>query len=149
MIVDLFAHSASFAHLPWFETIREYLATHDLRGVAAGRYDVLGDELYVVVADDTARPDEPLLEAHRAYIDLQLTIEGSYDVLWKPLAECTMVAREYDAADDLLFMADRASTRLHLSEGMAAVFFPGDAHAPQPPADRVRKAVFKISVKLS
>ncbi len=146
MIIDLFSETSAFEHLPWFVAIQEYVLNNNLREVDAGRYDIDGDDLFVIIADDTARDARPPLEAHRAYIDLQLAIEGSFDVLWRPLAECVDLLQPYSSEDDVLLMSDNATTRLTLSEGIAAVFFPGDAHAPQPPSVSVRKAVFKIKV---
>ncbi|CAN5517507.1 N-acetylneuraminate anomerase [soil metagenome] len=148
MIVDRISNHAAFAHLPWFQAIQAYLETHDLLSVEPGRYEVDGDALYVIVAVDSARSDVPPLEAHRSYIDLQLTLTGSFDVLWKPLSLCTQELQSYEATADMLLMADVATTRIHLAEGVAAVFFPDDAHAPQPPSVAVRKAVFKIRVGL-
>ncbi|MBS1560292.1 MAG: YhcH/YjgK/YiaL family protein [Bacteroidetes bacterium] len=146
MIVDAITNTASFAHLPWFERIHQFLASTDLDALEPGRVEIDGDRLFAIVADDHARDARPLLEAHRRYIDLQLAVHGAFDVLWRPLSSCTTVDQPYDAETDLIFMADTAQTRLHLSAGMAAVFFPDDAHAPQPPANVVRKIVFKIHV---
>ena len=146
MIIDQINNSASFRHLPWFAAIQDFLQTTDLISVEPGRIDIDGDNLFVIVADDSARDAHPPLEAHRTYIDLQLALAGSFDVLWRPLAECTQELQPYSDEDDVLLMSDPAPTRLVLSTGIAAVFFPEDAHAPQPPTTSVRKAVFKIRV---
>lgn len=146
MIIDQIHNSDSFRHLPWFTAINVYLDTTDLLSAEPGRYDIDGDDLFVIVADDEARDAHPPLEAHRTYIDLQLALSGSFDVLWRPLAECTQELQPYSDEDDVLLMSDAASTRLTLTPGIAAVFFPQDAHAPQPPSIAVRKAVFKIKV---
>lgn len=146
MIIDQINNTASFRHLPWFETVEAFLKRTDLLRVEQGRYDVDGDNIFVIVADDVPRDAYPPLEAHRMYIDLQLAIDGSFDVLWRPLAECTSELQPYSEDDDVLLMSDQAATRLVITPGIAAVFFPHDAHAPQPPAHNVRKAIFKIRV---
>lgn len=146
MIIDQFSNVGSFQHLPWYASIAEFLRDTDLLSAEPGRYDVHGDDLFVIVADDVHREAHPPLEAHRSYIDLQIALSGSFDVLWRPLGECTDELQPYSEEDDVLLMSDHASTRLTLTPGIAAVFFPQDAHAPQPPAVRVRKAVFKIRV---
>jgi len=146
MIIDHISNTESFRHLSWFASIADFLRDNDLRTADPGRYDVQGDDLFVIVADDVRREATPPLEAHRTYIDLQIALSGSFDVLWRPLAECTEEFQPYSAEDDVLLMRDQASTRLTLTPGIAAVFFPQDAHAPQPPDERVRKAVFKIRV---
>jgi len=148
MIIDAITSTTSFEHLHWFKEIVRFIQQSDIANLPAGRYDVIGDHLFVIIADDVARNAHPPLEAHRTYIDLQLTLSGSFDVLWRPLSSCTQELRPYSEEDDVLLMSDEAQTRLHLPEGVAAVFFPEDAHAPQPPLDAVRKAVFKIKCDL-
>lgn len=144
MIIDRIDNTEAFKHLSWYNAVHEYLASSNLLEVEPGRYDIDGDDLYVIVADDTAREAQPPLEAHRVYIDLQLTLAGSFDILWRPLATCSHELRSYSEEDDVLLVSDPAPTRLCLDPGTAAVFFPEDAHAPQPPKDSVRKVIFKI-----
>lgn len=146
MIIDHITNTESFRHLPWYASIADFLRNNDLLATDPGRYDIQGDDLFVIVADDVHREANPPLEAHRTYIDLQIALSGSFDVLWRPLAECTEELQPYSEEDDVLLMSDHASTRLTLTPGIAAVFYPRDAHAPQPPGERVRKAVFKIRV---
>ncbi len=126
--------------------MEEFLATHDLERMEPGRHDVDGDAVFVIVADDTARADTPPLEAHRTHIDLQMAVRGSFDILWRPLTSCTDVTVPYDDASDIIFFGDAPTSRITCSEGVGVVLFPNDAHAPQPPVDHVRKAVFKIRI---
>lgn len=144
MTLDLISNTSSFAQLPDWSLITEFLAAPDLLTCEAKRYDIDGDRLYAIVADDVFKEGASPLEAHRKYIDVQVALIGSFNVLWKPLAQCVQVKKEYDADDDYLLMSDEAHTRIHLSPGVALVLHPADAHAPQPPTDRVRKVVFKI-----
>jgi YhcH/YjgK/YiaL family protein len=144
MIVDTLASQTAFAHLPWFARVREFLAAHDLTTVESGRHDIDGDQCFVIIADDVYRDDVAPLEAHRQYIDVQIALQGSFDIMWSPLSSCTLVTKPYDTDDDVELFADAPSTRVHAAEGMAVVLYPDDAHAPQPPANAVRKCIFKV-----
>jgi YhcH/YjgK/YiaL family protein len=146
MIVDHLSNASAFAALPQWPQIAAFLDELTLAPMAAGRHDIDGDNLYAIIADDVHKMEQNPLEAHRLYIDVQVAIEGSFDVLWRPLAHCQSVMKEYDAEKDYLLMADAASSKVHLEPGIAAVFYPEDAHAPQPPASIVRKVVFKVKV---
>ena len=144
MIVDTLASPIAFAHLPWFARVRDFLAAHDLTTVEPGRHDIVGDQCFVIVADDVHRDDVAPLEAHRQYIDVQIALQGSFDIMWSPLSSCTRVTKPYDTDDDVELYADAPSTRVHVAEGTAVVLYPDDAHAPQPPANAVRKCIFKV-----
>ena len=144
MIVDTLASPIAFAHLPWFARVRDFLAAHDLTTVEPGRHDIDGDQCFVIVADDVRRDDVAPLEAHRQYIDVQIALQGSFDIMWSPLSSCTRVTKPYDTDDDVELYADAPSTRVHVAEGTAVVLYPDDAHAPQPPANAVRKCIFKV-----
>ena len=144
MIVDTLASPTAFAHLPWFVRVRDFLAAHDLTTVEPGRHDIDGDQCFVIVADDVRRDDVAPLEAHRQYIDVQIALQGSFDIMWSPLSSCTLVTKPYDIDDDVELYADAPSTRVHVAEGTAVVLYPDDAHAPQPPANAVRKCIFKV-----
>ncbi len=144
MIVDTLASPTAFAHLPWFVRVRDFLAAHDLTTVEPGRHDIDGDQCFVIVADDVRRDDVAPLEAHRQYIDVQIALQGSFDIMWSPLSSCTRVTKPYDTDDDVELYADAPSTRVHVAEGTAVVLYPDDAHAPQPPANAVRKCIFKV-----
>lgn len=148
MILAHLTDTTAFAHLPWWNLVLTFLGGHDLTTLDAGRHDIDGDRLYAIVADDTARDVVNPLEAHRAYIDVQLAVTGSFPVLWRPLETCTMLRSDYVADSDIILYDDMPSSLVLLEPGTALVLHPNDAHAPQPPDVAVRKIVFKVSVEL-
>lgn len=146
MIVDALTSTFAFAHLPWFASLRNFLAAHDLVAAEPGRYDVDGDSCFVIVADDIHRDEVAPLEAHRRYIDVQIALQGSFDIMWSPRSSCEQISKSYDADADVELYADAPSTRVHVTEGTAVVLYPDDAHAPQPPSNAVRKCIFKVHI---
>ena len=87
------------------------------------------------------------LEAHRRYIDIQLTIEGHEEIGWKPLADCARPDGQFDEARDVGFFSDRPESWLSLPAGHFAIFFPDDAHAPLGGSGMLVKAIMKIAVE--
>ncbi len=148
MILAHLTDTTAFAHLPWWNLVLTFIGGRDLTALEAGRHDIDGDRLYAIVADDTARDVVNPLEAHRAYIDVQLAVTGSFPVLWRPLETCTLLRSDYVADSDIILYDDMPSSLVLLEPGTALVLHPNDAHAPQPPDVAVRKIVFKVSVEL-
>lgn len=117
-----------------------------------GEHPIDGPGLFARVATyQTKTRDAALLEAHRAFIDIQYLISGSEEIRVFPTPGLT-VKTPYDSANDVEFYVPGASApaRLHLEPGTFAVFFPQDAHqtqiAPAGESGTVRKVVIKIAV---
>jgi len=134
---------------PLFPAVAEFLARPDLRALPEGKLELRGEDLYVSCSPHarTRPPEEALLEAHRAYIDVQLVLEGTDLMGWAPLADCQDETVPYDEAKDIRFFRDAPRTHVQVGAGQAAVFFPEDAHAPLIGAGGcVHKLVVKVKV---
>lgn len=122
-----------------------YIATNDFDNMEPGKYDIDGDNLFVIISDYiTKHNNECQLEAHRKYIDVQYMVKG---VEWMGCAILKDQApvTEYNDKKDYAFFEGEASF-IKLEKGMFAIFFPKDLHMPGT-ADKpghVRKVVAKI-----
>lgn len=86
------------------------------------------------------------LEAHRAYIDIQYTVEGTDIIGWKGRVE-TDLSSGYDEQQDIEFFPESLSdTWLEVPAGRVLVLFPEDLHAPMACETEVKKLVIKIPV---
>src|SRR5690606_41161217 len=66
-----------------------------------GRYEIAGDDCFVMIQHPIGRgKNDPVLEAHDKYLDIQITLEGEDEIGWKARAECTRVKQEYSAESD-------------------------------------------------
>lgn len=117
--------------------------------LADGAYPLQGDAIVARVMTYATRPRAAaVLEAHRAFIDVQMMLDGVECLQWYPVATLTATTA-YDAARDVEFFAQpaRALLQARLARPLVAVFFPGDAHCTQlqlrAPCT-VRKIVIKI-----
>jgi biofilm protein TabA len=116
---------------PLFVRAFDFLTTTDLGSMSPGRVALLGERLYVSIDHVDGRgPDGARLEAHRRFIDIQVTIAGAESIGWRPLEACRTPAGAFDADRDVEFFNDHPDTWLAVPQGHFAIFFPEDAHAP-------------------
>ena len=111
MILSTLAESGRVEHLhPAFKLVLDYVKSHDLTKVPAGRIALDGDRVFINVDDATLRTEaEQALEVHRRYIDIHFPLSGSERVGWSPLeALAAESSREpFDVARDLPFTTCR------------------------------------------
>ena len=148
MILDTLSQSDRYGALnPAFARAFEFLKTANPGSLAAGRHEIDGDRLFVLIDhQDGKGHGAARLEAHRQYIDIQLTLEGLEEIGWSPLAACRPPAVAYDESRDIAFFDDRPSMWLSVPPGLFAVFFPQDAHAPRGGRGLLKKAIVKVAV---
>lgn len=129
-----------------------YLASARVQDLPDGRYEVDGERVYALVQSYQTLPEDEnaKYEAHRRYIDIQYIVSGVEGMGWAPL-EQMQVNKEYSPEKDILLGACPISraTLVQVNAGEAAVFFPGDAHAPKLACGApgpVKKIVVKVAV---
>ncbi len=93
---------------------------------------------------------EGFFETHRKYIDLQVLVEGEEVMEVSDFSRLT-VKQPYNAERDLIIYEDTgAASLLRLAPGLAAIYFPVDAHMGSlrtgATAALVRKVVVKIPI---
>jgi biofilm protein TabA len=153
MILDTLGRSGRYTALhPSFARAFAFLANADWAALAPGtgrvRHDIDGDRMYVSIdAKDGRGRDGARLEAHRRYIDIQITIGGAEEIGWRALADCRQPAGPFDHARDIVFFDDRPDTWLSVLPGTFAIFFPEDAHAPLAGRGLLKKAIVKIAIE--
>lgn len=146
MIIDALANASRYASLhPAFARAFAFLSAN--KTPANGRHALDGDRLYLLVSDNDGRGTEATLEAHRAYIDIQIALDGLEEIGWRPVAECRHPIDVFDTAKDVIFFEDRPRVWIPLPHDHFAIFFPDDAHAPLGGRGRIRKAVMKIAME--
>lgn len=118
-----------------------------------GRYEIEGDKIFALVQsfETIAAQIGIQFEAHRRYIDIQYVTSGRERMDWIPLDQ-VQITQPYDPARDFCEGVDAhgQAAPVIVAAGVAAVFFPEDAHAPKLAADKpepVRKIVIKLAVE--
>lgn len=132
---------------PYYIEAMDFIRTHDLSLLAAGRYAIDGDNLYLNIVDAQMRPSvEARLEAHDRYIDVQVPLSCQETFGIKSRAECTEPDGSMDTEKDIMFFNDVIDTFVNVRPGEVMVFPPDTAHAPLIGEGHIRKAIFKVRV---
>jgi YhcH/YjgK/YiaL family protein len=150
MIVgELKGFGRQFPASPGLHKALEFLRRPGTSALPDGRYEVDGDRVYAMVQRyDTLGDGEPRFEAHRKYIDVQYIAAGEEIIGWAALADLVQ-SEPYDPMKDVSFGRASRWSPLRLGEGMLAVLWPEDAHAPRLAAGKpgpVVKIVVKVAV---
>ena len=145
MILDSLEHLGNYAKLhAGFATVVNFLANHDLQTLPLGRYDIKDEDVFVSI-NHYATKEDPKVEFHKVYADIQVMLEGYEQIGWlsqKDLRDIT----PYDANKDIAF-GEGITQKLNAIPGRFFVFFPEDAHQPGiGNGNFVKKAVFKIKL---
>ena len=122
------------------------LAREDLKTIPAGKTELIPGKAWYSIDEPTTRPRDLVpFEAHREFIDIQMTISGDERIGCAHISR-VVPAGAYDEERDIQFFRGDGLT-LDCRKGMFAVFFPEDAHQPcLAPAEpsKVLKVVVKI-----
>lgn len=148
MILSNISHADRYATLhPLFPRAFDYIRNTDLHALAPGRHAIIGDDLFVIVEQVDGRTRaEARLECHRRYIDIQLVLEGTDEMGWKPLADCKQPIGDFNTERDIRFFQDAADSWISTPANAFCIFFPEDAHAPLVSTGKIHKLIFKIAV---
>lgn len=118
--------------------------------VEEGRYPIRGDEIFALVSGyKTRSPAEGLLEAHRAYVDIQTVLLGRERCAWLPVKGLAPQA-PFDSSKDVGFFPCPSSepSCVELVPGLFAALFPQDAHMPGMTAGEGPEQIKKVVVKI-
>jgi biofilm protein TabA len=148
MILDVLENANRYLTLnKGFARAIAFLLRPDLKELQVGKYAIDGDRVYAMVSKEPGRrKEDALLETHEKYIDIQLVLEGTDDMGWKPGSMCRQPSGEYDQNNDVQFFKDEPDTWLAVKSGALAIFFPEDAHMPLISSGQLHKVVVKVAV---
>ena len=151
MITDTIKNRNLYAAiLPRIKTALDYLADTDFSGVEPGRYEIDGQNLYVMVQQyDTIPKEQAKWECHRNYIDIQFIVEGVEQIGFSNVENMKILV-EYDPVKDIEILTGNGDY-VTLDRGSFGIFFPQDAHQPKVAPDnisgKVKKVVAKVKIK--
>lgn len=107
----------------------DYISKTNFSELENGKYDIIDDEIFAIVnryKTIDIKLEKP--EAHRKYIDVQYVYEGE-ELLGYASKHNQPTFKEYNEEDDYeLFDADL--DLIKFNQGMFAILFPDDLHAP-------------------
>ncbi len=127
----------------------QYMIDYDPQSLPLGKHSIDGDNIYYTVSEDkTVRADEKFFEAHKKFIDIQITLSGEE---WYGY-NCVDNLKEeipYNPDKDAAFYSG-GGEYFRVPEGQFVLFMPEDAHNPCVYFNKqgcVKKIVIKIKIK--
>ena len=133
---------------PALDTAIRYLARADLSGLAPGRNEVDGENVFVNRLDYQTIPQEQAAwEGHARYGDIHIMISGRERIGVSHVSQLARTAER--EADDFLGFEGPVRVSCPMEEGDALIVFPEDAHMVKVQLDRpmpVSRAVVKFRV---
>ena len=145
MIVDKLENIGSYAGLSSnFATAVRYLQTADLTALPKGITEVDGQQVYINLQIYDTAPRDPAWEAHAAYADIQLMLQGREKFGFAPEAELHPLKE----GTDFRTCTARSSFYFTLEPGQYAIFPPGEPHDPCHPADEDGEHCVKAVIKV-
>ena len=148
MIIDTLDNLGKYVALnPLFADVVEFLKSHDLQAMEAGKYPIKDKDLFLNLSLTKQRTKETaFLETHIEMIDIQIPITCAETFGYSPL--CDLPAFEYNEEKDITKYGDtKPQTYVTVNPGQFAIFFPQDGHAPCIiEKEEIKKAIFKVKV---
>ena len=149
MIYDILAHIDTYRGINAnMDRAIDYLKRTDLSALPAGRYEVDGANVYLMIQEPEVRaPADAQFEAHRRYADIQLALADGEAISCLPVEQVEKW-QPFDAEKDICFSdVDEKGAPLPLPAGTFMILFPQDAHMPNLKCGTSatgRKAVVKV-----
>ncbi|MDI1300205.1 YhcH/YjgK/YiaL family protein [Methylotenera sp.] len=149
MIIDTIDQIQRYAAVhPLFPQVFDFIKTTNLLTLPNGKHAILNDDIFVLIQRGVGQSKtEAKLECHRKYIDIQLVLDGTDNMGWKPLADCQQAIDSFNTTNDVQFFEDLPLNWLNTQPNKFCIFFPEDAHSGMVSEHHLHKAVFKIAVK--
>lgn len=149
MIIDRIENASIYYPIhARFERAFEHIRQMDVDTIPAGRYEIDGENMYVLVQEYTTKSkEEGKWEAHRRYIDLQYVVHGAEGIGYANIHH--LQQGEYDSGRDF-FPLFGEGNMIKLKSGYSVLLFPEDAHMPSMAigsSELAKKVVIKIAVK--
>ena len=149
MIIDTLDNLGKYvAQNPLFADVVEFLKSHDLQTMEAGKYPIKDKDLFLNLTVAKGRAKEAAtLETHIEMIDIQIPLSCDETFGYTPLGD--LPEFEYNAEKDITkYGTTLAQTYVTLKPCQMAIFFPQDGHAPCiSENEEIKKAIFKVKVK--
>lgn len=127
----------------------EKLSLLDHASLTTGKHDLGNDNFMNIDETVTELASQRRLEGHHLYADIQMVLAGDETIGYQPMCNVGKPVESNENNDCYFFDgAVQDDVAIHMTPGMFAIFFPGDAHRPLCATDGKCGAVRKIIMKI-
>jgi biofilm protein TabA len=131
-----------------FDELDSFLKTN-YHSLDVGSY-IISDTLHVVKINYSYNPESmhlSLLEAHRDFLDLHITLKGIDEIVYKNINACNKVYKPYNEDGDYILYSDEFDGMVTIPENYFAIIEPSIAHMALMQKGDVSKLVLKFKRK--
>lgn len=117
--------------------------------IANGVYQINPRVKAIVSEYETKTKNKYGYEAHKKYIDIQITLNGQERVACLPIERMSEEKPYSEETDAAFYSANVSTQEMTIGDGYFAIFFPQDGHMPQLCIDKpqiVKKVVVKVQI---
>ena len=150
MIIDKLSNAKTYEGLhPGLKTALQYLQENDLSNLPAGKLEVKGEKLFLLVEEyETKLEEQALFESHNKHIDIQYMVQGEERMGYTHIEHMKVVKEEHKEKDIIYYEGKGEKVDFFLvQEGYFTIFFPQDTHAPGiivEESKRIKKVIVKV-----
>ncbi len=124
-----------------------FLQSTDISTIPEGKTAIDGDDIFVIRSKTEMMPAQQVkLEAHNAYIDLQVPLHQAETFGWADRQTLQTPVSAFDTERDIIFFEDSIPTLVNVHPMECIIFFPEDAHAPCIGKGLTDKVIVKVAV---
>ena len=133
---------------PQFKRLFDFLKSNDLKSLPFGRIELDGDNLFINVDHPVLKKkEEQILEAHKAYVDVHVPIDGDEIIGWRAISDIDVPSVDpFDENRDIAFYNAPSATYVDVHPGEFLIAYPEDAHAPIIGKGQIKKIIAKIKL---
>lgn len=148
---SLNAKKGNYQYPAAIQTALDFLAKEDTASLPVGRYELDGDNIFVLIQDQTTAPaSEKRAESHRNYIDIQYLFSGE-EVQGYAMLAPDKKGEEPAGKDNIFYDTVENECFVKLHPGEFTIYFSNDIHRPNCTDSepmQIHKAVVKIKEAL-
>ncbi len=127
---------------PYFKKVFDYVRTHDMAAVPAGKVVIDGDDCFINVVDHPGKTKETSkLESHDHFLDIHIPISAPETLGW--IAREDIAGTPYDEKSDSSVYDGPAEIYTTIQPGEFVIYWPEDVHAPAISSAPFRKLIVK------
>lgn len=127
----------------------DYLMSNDLHQLQAGRYDILGNDIYVNVVETVLQTEENCMyELHQQYLDLHINLNDMEMVQFAEYIDSNITKPYEEEGDYALLTGDKRASCL-VDEKHFVICMLGEPHMPCVKVNEctdIKKAIVKVRV---
>ncbi len=129
----------------YLKKINGFFLSNDIENIDTKIFDLTGNDY--VVSTEYENQEDNIIECHKKYIDVHVTIEGD-ELIEVGNIDSLHIAEEYNEEEDSILYGGSLKDKIKMYPGDILFLFPGEAHKTKIyfKSKKVKKLIFKMEI---